>query len=179
MSAEAQGGVLAVFEHLDATVDAVKELRGGGFADIRTYAPYPDHHIEKALGYGPSPVRVFTLVGALTGTATGFAFTTWTSMDWPLVTGGKPIVSIPAYVVIAFEMTILFGALAAVIGLFINAKLPSTRPMVVYDPEFSSGRYGVYVPASGEGLGRAREILDRYDPVEIREADEAKKAGQP
>lgn len=179
MSAEAHGGVLAVFEHLDSTVEAVEELRSEGFQDLRTYAPYPDHHIEKALGYGPSPVRVFTLVGALTGTATGFAFTTWSSMDWPLVTGGKPIVSIPAYVVIAFEMTILFGALAAVIGLFINARLPSTRPMVVYDPEFSSGRYGVYVPASGEALGRARDILHRHGPAEVREADEAKKAGQP
>ncbi|MFW6206798.1 MAG: DUF3341 domain-containing protein, partial [Gemmatimonadota bacterium] len=137
-------GVLAVFDHLDATVDAVKELRDEGFRDVQTFAPYPDHHIEKALGYGPSPVRVYTLVGALTGTATGFAFTTWTSMDWPLVTGGKPIVSIPAYVVIAFELTILFGALAAVIGLFVQARLPSTRPMVIYDPNFSEGKYGVY-----------------------------------
>ncbi|MDX1566799.1 MAG: DUF3341 domain-containing protein [Longimicrobiales bacterium] len=169
-----RGGVLAVFDHLDATVDAVKELRDAGFEDTQTYAPYPDHHIEKALGYGPSPVRVYTLVGALTGTATGFAFTTWTSMDWPLVTGGKPIVSIPAYVVIAFELTILFGALATVIGLFIQAKLPSTRPMVIYDPNFSGGKYGIYVPATGEALGRARGILDRHGPAEVREADEGR-----
>ncbi|NIP15320.1 MAG: DUF3341 domain-containing protein, partial [Pseudomonadales bacterium] len=67
--------------------------------------------LEHSLGYGQSPVRIFTLVGGLTGAATGFAFTTWTSVDWPLVTGGKPIVSIPAYVVIAFELTVLFGAL--------------------------------------------------------------------
>ncbi len=173
-SGEGQGGVLAVFEHLDSTVDALKELRDAGFTDVQAYAPYPDHHIEKALGYGPSPVRVYTLVGALTGTATGFAFTVWTSMDWPLVTGGKPIVSIPAYVVIAFEMTILFGALATVIGLFIHARLPSTRPMVVYDPDFSGGKYGVYVPASGDRLGQARGVLDRHEPGEIREADEGR-----
>jgi len=167
-----QSGVLAVFEHLDATVEAVEELRESGFKDLQTYAPYPDHHIEEALGYGPSPVRVYTLVGALTGTATGFAFTTWTSMDWPLVTGGKPIVSIPAYVVIAFELTILFGALATVIGLFIHARLPSTRPMVIYDPEFSGGKYGIYVPAAADQLGRARGILDSHGPSEIREAAE-------
>jgi len=179
MSDESRGRVLAVFEHLDSTVDALEEHRSGGFEDIRTYAPYPDHHIEKALGYGPSPVRVFTLVGALTGTATGFAFTTWTSMDWPLITGGKPIVAIPAYVAIAFELTILFGALATVIGLFINARIPSTRPMVVYDPEFSSGRYGVYVPASGETLARARDVLKRHEPAEIREADQGNEVGKP
>lgn len=166
------GGMLAAFEYLDSTIDAVKELRRAGFEDLRTYAPYPDHHIEDALGYGPSPVRVFTLVGGLTGAATGFAFTTWTSMDWPLVTGGKPIVSIPAYVVIAFELTILFGALATVIGLFINARIPNTRPMVIYDPEFSAGRYGVHVSAPDGRLDEARRILRGYEPAELREDPE-------
>ena len=165
-------GILASFVHLDSTVDAIEDLRGAGFEGVRVYTPYPDHHIEDALGYGQSPVRVYTLVGGLTGAATGFAFTTWTSMDWPLVTGGKPIVSIPAYVVIAFELTILFGALATVIGLFINARIPKTRPMVIYDPEFSAGRFGVYVRAGSERLDEARRILDRHEPVETREDPE-------
>lgn len=169
---ERGAGILAAFEYLDSTVEAVEDLRASGFEGVRTYAPYPDHHIEEALGYGASPVRVFTLVGGLTGAATGFAFTTFTSMDWPLVTGGKPIVSIPAYVVIAFELTILFGALATVIGLFINARIPKTRPMVIYDPEFSAGRYGVYVKASSDRLDRAREILRDHEPVELREDPE-------
>jgi hypothetical protein len=136
---------------------------------VTAYSPLPEHDLEHALGYGQSPVRIFTLVGGLTGAATGFAFTTWTSIDWPLVTGGKPIVSIPAYVVIAFELTILFGALATVIGLFINAKLPNTRPLVIYDPEFSSGRFGVYVPAAGARLDEARSILQAAGPAELRE----------
>ena len=87
-------GLLASYEYLDSTVDAIKALKKAGFEKIKAYAPYPEHHIEHALGYGQSPVRVWTLVGGLTGTATGFALTTWTSIDWPLVVGGKPIVSI-------------------------------------------------------------------------------------
>jgi len=165
-------GILASFGHLDSTVGAIEDLRGKGFEGIRAYMPYPDHHIEKALGYKESPVRVFTLVGGLTGAATGFAFTAWTSMDWPLVTGGKPILSMPAYVVIAFELTILFGALSTVIGLFINARIPKTRPMVIYDPEFSGGRYGVYVRASGDRLDEARRIVESYEPEELREDPE-------
>ncbi|MEC9015045.1 MAG: DUF3341 domain-containing protein, partial [Gemmatimonadota bacterium] len=84
-------GLLASYEYLDSTVDAIKALKKAGFEKIKAYAPYPEHHIEHALGYGQSPVRVWTLVGGLTGTATGFALTTWTSIDWPLVVGGKPI----------------------------------------------------------------------------------------
>ena len=68
-------GILASYEYLDSTVDAIENLRKAGFKEIRAYAPYPDHHIEHALGYGQSPVRVWTLVGAMTGAATGFAFT--------------------------------------------------------------------------------------------------------
>jgi hypothetical protein len=164
-----KGGVLASFDFLDSEVDAIHELRKAGFKGLRAYAPYPEHHIEEALGYGESPVRVFTLVGGLTGAATGFAFTTWTSLDWPLVTGGKPIVSIPAYVVIAFELTVLFGALSTLIGVFFLSRLPHIKPIVVYDPEFMSGRFGIYVPATGSKLDEARRILERHHPAQLSE----------
>ncbi|HCK90140.1 MAG TPA: hypothetical protein DHW54_03090 [Gemmatimonadetes bacterium] len=164
-------GLLASYEYLDSTVDAIKALKKAGFERIKAYAPYPEHHIEHALGYGQSPVRVWTLVGGLTGTATGFALTTWTSIDWPLVVGGKPIVSIPAYIIIAFEMTILFGALATIIGLFVLSRLPSIKPTVVYDPEFSSGRYGVYVEGSRQRLEEARQIMNEQQPIELREGE--------
>jgi Alternative complex III, ActD subunit len=164
--------LLASFEYLDSTVDAIRALRKAGVGEITAYMPYPEHHIEEALGWGQSPVRVWTLVGGLTGAATGFAFTIFTSMDWPLVTGGKPILSMPAYVVIAFELTILFGALSTVIGLFINSRLPYVKPMVVYDPEFSSGRFGLYVSTSDERFAEARRIIERSEPAEIQEDPE-------
>jgi hypothetical protein len=167
--AESRGGLLASFEFVDSTVDAIHALKKAGYDKLTAYAPYPEHHIEEALGWGQSPVRVWALVGGLTGTATGFAFTVFTSMDWPLVTGGKPILSMPAYVVIAFELTILFGALSTVIGLFINSRLPHIKPMVVYDPEFSAGRFGLYVEASPDDREAVREILEASEPAEIRE----------
>ena len=162
-------GILASYEYLDSTVDAIENLRKAGFEDVKAYAPYPDHHIEHALGYGESPVRVWTLVGALTGAATGFAFTIWTSVDWPLVVGGKPIISIPAYIPIVFEMAVLFGALSTLVGLAVLTRLPNLKPAVVYDPEFTAGRYGVYIEAEGSRLDEARKILNAEEPVELRE----------
>ncbi|MEQ9570235.1 MAG: DUF3341 domain-containing protein [Longimicrobiales bacterium] len=165
--------LLASFDYLDDAVDAIKELRKAGFSDdLTAYTAYPDHHIEHALGYDQSPVRVFTLVGGLTGTATGFAFPSFASMDWPLITGGKPILSIPAYVIPAFELTVLFGALSTVIGLFILSRLPNPAPSVIYDPEFSAGQYGVLVRA-GNKADEARAILEKYQPVELREGSDA------
>ena len=166
-------GILASYEYLDSTVDAIEGLKKAGFKDVKAYAPYPDHHIEHALGYDQSPVRVWTLVGGLTGAATGLAFTTWTSMDWPLVVGGKPIVSIPPYIIIVFELMVLFGALSTVIGLFVLSRLPNLKPAVVYDPEFSAGRFGVYVEAGGDRLEEARRIMNAQEPVELREGESA------
>jgi hypothetical protein len=168
MSAKS-GGLLASFDYLDDALGAIRELCKAGRKDLTVYAPLPEHHIEEALGYRQGPVRVFTLVGALTGTATALAFTTWTSMDWPLVVGGKPILSIPAYVIIMFEMTILFGALSTVIGLFINTRIPHTKPLVVYDPEYTAGRFGVYAPADSAEMDDVRRILEAHHPAELRE----------
>jgi hypothetical protein len=162
-------GLLASYEYLDSTVDAIEKLRKAGFEKITAYTPYPEHHIEHALGYDQSPVRVWTLVGGLSGTAAGFGFTIFTSVDWPLVVGGKPMVGIPAYVPIAFEMTVLFGALATVIGLFYLSKIPNVKPSVVYDPEFSAGHYGVYVVVEDDRVQEARSIMEAEEPTELRE----------
>jgi hypothetical protein len=168
MSAERQG-VLASYDFLDSTVDTIRELKKEGFDEITAFSPFPEHHIEEALGYKSSPVRLFTLIGGLTGAATGFAFTTFSAQDWPLITGGKPLLSIPAFVVIAFELTILFGVLATVIGVFLNMRIPDIRSKVVYDPEFSAGRFGVYVTASRDRLGAARKILESRAPSRLEE----------
>ncbi len=170
-------GVLASYDYLDATVDTIKALRDEGFEEITAFAPFPEHHIEHALGYGASPVRLFTLVGGLTGMATGLAFTVFTSMDWPLVVGGKPILSIPAYVIPTFEMTILFGALFTVVGVFWNMRIPDIRKQVVYDPEFSAGRFGVYVTATPDRIEAARRILESNGPARLEDDPEGKAHG--
>jgi hypothetical protein len=162
-------GVLGIYDGVDAAVAAIESLRASGLKRLTVFTPVPSHEIEHALEAEQSPVRLFTLVGGLTGAATGFALPTWTSLDWPLVTGGKPIIAIPAWVIIAFELTILFGALSTVAGLFIMARLPRTKPFIVYDPSFSSDRYGVYVQPPPGREAEARSALEKAGAVEVRE----------
>jgi hypothetical protein len=177
MNGERTQGTLGVYDAVDAATHTIERLRAAGMKRITVFSPVPSHDLEHALHAGESPVRMFTIVGALTGTATGFALPTWTSMQWPLVTGGKPIISMPAWVIIAFELTILFGALATVAGLFINARLPQRRMMQVYDPGFSSDKFGVYVmpPAGKESL--VRDIMRESGALDIREQVQEVKVG--
>jgi hypothetical protein len=164
-------GVLGVFAEVDAAVEAIEKLRKSGLKRITAFTPMPSHDIEHALHAPESPVRLFTLVGGLTGAATGFALPTWTSLDWPLVTGGKPIISIPPMLIIAFELAILFGALSTVAGLFINARLPRARMRVVYDPDFSQGHFGIYVSANGR-MDEARRIMQGAGALSVRDRAE-------
>ena len=166
------GRYLGVFREVDTAVKAIEGLRAAGMNDLETYSPLPQHELEHALHPPQSSVRMFTLVGGLTGAAAGFALAIWTSLDWPLITGGKPIISLPAFVVIAFELTILIGALSTVVGLFINARLGPPGKDLAYDPSFSAGKFGVLVDAPAGKGGEARRILEEAGAEEVQAWDE-------
>ena len=160
-------GVLAAFMHVDAAVDAIRALRAKGFRNLVVYTPAPNHEIDEALEHKVSPVRLFTLIGGLTGCTAGFAMTIWMSYDWSLVVGGKPIASIPPYVVIGFELTILLGALSTVAAVALFSVLMGKRG-VPYDPRFSDDQIGVFVPAQSDQIGPVEQLLRTAGAVEVR-----------
>jgi hypothetical protein len=162
-------GVLGVFAFLDATLDAIKKLRAGGFTDFTVYSPIPRHEIEGALGQSVSPVRAFTLIGGIAGCAIGAWLTLWMSYDWPVVVGGKPVGSIPPYVIIMFEMTILFGALSTILGILFNALFAARRAGTIqYDARFSNDRFGIFVPGGSDKAARIESLLRESGADEVR-----------
>jgi Protein of unknown function (DUF3341) len=160
-------GLLASFIHVDAASEAIRALRARGHRNLVVYSAAPNHELEEALSHRVSPVRLFTLIGGLTGCAAGFGMTIWMSHDWPVVVGGKPIGSIPPYVVIAFELTILLGALSTVAAVALFSVLMGRRG-VAYDPRFSDDQIGIFVPASGDQAGAVEQMLRSAGAVEVR-----------
>jgi hypothetical protein len=162
-------GVLASFEHIDAATDAIRSLRSRGHRDLTVYVSHPNHEIEDAMGHSSSPVRLFTLIGGLTGCAAGFGMTIWMSRDWPVLVGGKPIASIPPYVVIAFELTILIGALSTLFAVAFLSLLKAGRK-IAYDPRFSDDRIGLFVAAKPNEAGALEQTLREAGAVEVTRA---------
>ncbi|MBI2205638.1 MAG: DUF3341 domain-containing protein [Candidatus Rokubacteria bacterium] len=171
--------VVGVFEHVDTTVRALEELRTKGYHDLTVYTPVPIHEIEDVLERDRpvSRVRLFTLVGGLLGIVSAFTLTIWTSLTWGLVTGGKYLQltpsgisgsSIPPFVIIAFEMMVLFGGIATLLGLVTLARLPKLRPSPWFDPRFTNDRFGVAVHCPPERAASVREILQRAGAEEVR-----------
>jgi len=166
----AGASVLGVFAHVDTTVQAIRDLRARGFSDLTVYSPVPVEEIEEEVEkVRPlSAVRLFTLVGALTGTATGFFITTWSSLKWELITGGKAPVSIPPFVIIAFELTILLGGLASALGALVLGHLPKLKPSPTYDPRFSVDRFGVAVACTPDAVDSVQSVLSAAGAEEVR-----------
>lgn len=122
------------FEKRADFIGKLKELLGSGVSPkkLKIIMPHPDHEVEGLMEqYVPhSKLKFFTLAGALTGFLGGFALTIGTVLDWPLITGGKPLISIPAFIVIVFEMTILLGATASFLGFILLSRLPGFKTMI-------------------------------------------------
>ena len=161
-------GVMGVFSYVDDARDAVETLRQAGHRDLRVFSPVPYHELEHALGQRPSPVRWVCLAGGITGLAGGFALCIYSVLSWPLVTGGKELVSLPPFVVIGYESMILLGGLFNLLGLLALARLPQTRARAPYDPRFSEDKIGVWVPGVGEMVARAGETLQGHGADEVR-----------
>jgi hypothetical protein len=160
--------VLGVLETPQATSGAIGLLKSSGFADLEVYSPIPSPEIEAALDRGPSKVRVYTLIGGLTGVTLGYTMTIWMSYDWPMVIGGKPFASIPAYTVIAFELTILFGVLLTIAGFFLHGMILPSADKGAYRPSFSSDEFGCLVTCHTDQIARVQELLRRGGCTEVR-----------
>ena len=162
--------VLGVFTDTESTLRAIRELRAKGFPELTVYTPIPVDEIEEEVDkVRPlSKVRLFTVIGGLTGTATAFFLTIWSSLKWELVTGGKDPVSIPPFIIIAFELTILFGGLSTLLAVLILGRLPKLRPSPTYDPRFTVDRFGVAVTCPSEQMGAASALLTSAGAEEVR-----------
>jgi molybdopterin-containing oxidoreductase family membrane subunit len=131
-------GLLATFAEPAPAAGAVRRLRDAGFT-VRAAMPAPFPELVAALGRPRSPVQWVTFPGALLGLLLGITLTVGTSLAWPLVTGGKPIVSVPPFVIVIFELTVLVGSLANLVAVAVGTRLGARAEAfpagVPFDPQ--------------------------------------------
>lgn len=124
----AERGTLGMFGDPGAAARAVRALRAAGLG-VHAAMPAPFPELVEALGRPRSRLGLATFTGATAGLAFGILLTAGTSLAWKLVTGGKPIISVPPFVIVIFEMTVLIGSLtnlvAVAVGTLRGARMQS------------------------------------------------------
>ena len=129
--------MLAEYDTPTACVRAAEKLRDAGYTKFDTHTPFPIHGMDKAMGLPDSRLGWIVFAMGLTGFSTAI-FIIWymNFFDYPIVVGGKPPLSFPSMVPVAFELTVLFSAFGAVFGMFGLNKLPRH-----HHPVFESDRF--------------------------------------
>jgi len=163
-----KAALVGSFETAESALGAVSALRQAGFTDAVLYSPVNSNGFQDEQGQTDTRLGLFAFGGAAAGAALGLLLTIHTSTQWPLMTGGQPIVSLPPFFVISFELTILFGVLATLLGLFWRIHRGKLDPKF-YDSRFSVDRFGVYVPCEQDRAEIARRLLSTAGAEEVRD----------
>lgn len=131
-------GLLAEFDTPSELVDAAREVRDAGYTKTDAFSPFPLHEIDEALGIKRSILPWLVFGGGLTGLMTGFALQIFVHyVDYPIIVGGRPFISIPSFIPPSYELTILFAGFAAVFGMLFLNGLPQPYHPVFNVPRFS------------------------------------------
>jgi len=108
--------VVGCFDDEAVLFPAVKQVRKSGYKIHDVYTPFPIHGLDQAMGLRDTSLHTAGFVYGITGTMTAFSFITWVfTYDWPMNIGGKPAFSLPAWIPIMFELTVLFSAVGMVL----------------------------------------------------------------
>jgi hypothetical protein len=132
-------GVMAEYDSAQALVEAARKTMAKGYQRVEAYTPVPIEELNDIIHKKRTILPKLVLAGGLTGMATGFALQYWASViEYPMNIGGRPTASWTAFIVPSYELTILFSALTAAIGMIVLSGLPQP-----YHPVFNVERFSM------------------------------------
>ena len=166
-------GLMAEFETPEALRAAARAAHGDGYRQMDAYTPFPVEGLAEAVGFEKNRVPLIVLIGGLLGAGGAFAMMYYaTVIAYPINIGGRPLNSWPAYIPITFELTILFAATAALVGMLALNRLPKPYHPVFNAPGFeraSSDRFFLCIEAEDERFDRAKtqRFLQSQQPLSV------------
>jgi len=143
--------IKAYFQDDDDLVNGLKSLKKDGIEILDVLTPFPVHGLDKLLGYRRSWIARVGFIGGAIGALSGFAFQSWVfTKDYPLNIGGKPMLSVPSFVPITFEMAVLFAAFAMVFAFLFRSKIGPGADPIIHDEKITDDRFVVLVGCKGD-----------------------------
>ncbi|MFB3904816.1 MAG: DUF3341 domain-containing protein [Acidobacteriota bacterium] len=170
-------GLIAEFETAGQLLSAARRAREAGYRNMDAYSPFPIEGLSDEVGFHRTGLPAIVLTAGVVGALTGFGMQYWISkIDYPLNVGGRPLNSWPAFIPVTFELTILFAALSAVIGMIVLNGLPMPYHPVFGAPRFaraSTDRFFLAIEATDAQFDRkkTRAFLESLGPSAVSEVD--------
>ena len=168
-------GLMAEFDEVNAAILAAQNAYGAGYRKMDAYAPFPVEELSEAVGFHKNGVALVCLVGGLLGCTGAFILQWWiNTISYPVNIAGRPLNSWPSFIIVTFEMTILFSGLSAVFGMLALNGLPMPYHPVFNVPQFdraSKDRFFLVIFSSDKNYDamRTRQFLESLNPISIAE----------
>ena len=165
-------GVLAEFDGTDRLLQGVERSREAGYRRMDAYTPFPVEGLAEALGFSDRRVPLLTLAGGIFGSALGYGMQVYTNLAFPINIGNRPLISTPAFMLITFELMVLFAVLAAIFGMFALNRLPRLNHPVFGAKAFhlaTSDKFFLIIFGDDERFDRdrTREFLEGLQPLRV------------
>ena len=170
---EGNYGMMAEFDSPSAVVAAARQTHKAGYRRINAYSPFPIEELSEAIGFHRDYVALCTLICGVLGAVGGFMLQSWTSaIAYPINVGGRPLVSIPSFIPITFECTVLAAAFGAFIGNLLMNRLPQPYHPTFNVPGFlraSQDRFFLCVKSDDPMYNetRTRDFLEGLGAIEV------------
>jgi hypothetical protein len=168
-------GLMAEFDSQEDLLRAAREAHRAGYRKMDAYSPFPVQGLADALGHRRSSIPLLVLAGGITGGLGGY-FMQWFAMakDYPINVGGRPLHSWPAFIPIAFELTVLCASLTAIISMLALNRLPQPYHPVFNVPQFaraSTDRFFLCIESRDPSfnLAATQKFLESLHPATIAE----------
>src|ERR1700758_1475984 len=171
-------GLLAEFDSATSLTAAAASAYKDGWRRVDCYTPYPCEEVAEAIGFHRNYVPLLTLAGGLMGCVAMFLMETWINVwAYPLNIGGRPFYSWPAFIIPAYEWTILFAGLSAAFGMIALNRLPQLYHPVFNAPNFRDGastdKFFLCLEAADPrfSIMETRAFLEQFSPASVVEVE--------
>ncbi|HAC89702.1 MAG TPA: hypothetical protein DCF63_03590 [Planctomycetaceae bacterium] len=171
-------GWMAEYSDENAMLDAARKVRDAGYTRTDVFAPFPVHGIDEALGIKPTILPWFTLVAGATGLTIAVTMQIWmNAVDYPYIISGKPYISLPAFVPVMFELTVLFSAFTTVFAMLGLNGLPRFSNPLFANPKFdraTDDRFFLWVDSRDKYFNSesVKSLLQATSPLSVEEVRE-------
>jgi hypothetical protein len=168
-------GLMAEFDSPQELVDAAHKTHSAGYKQMDAFSPFPVEGLADAIGFHKNYVSLVVLIGGIIGGLSGYLLQYYVSViSYPLNIGGRPFHSWPSFIIVTFELTILFGGLSAAIGMIALNGLPMPYHPVFNVPAFakaSDNKFFLVVFSTDPkyDAARTREFLKGLAPRSVSE----------
>ena len=142
---------VAAYDDEEVLFPAVKAVRKSGYKLHEVYSPFAVHGLDVVVGHKESDLHIAGFIYGITGTSTALGFMSWIfTGDWPLNFGGKPHFSLPAFIPITFELTVLFSAVGMVLTFcYLNQIMPGVKKHV-FHPRQTDDMFAMVIEMTGD-----------------------------